>query len=282
MRIVGYIVGALVVLISLPLVLTGIVAIVVSSGFDVPLNGMTAPSKVVAIVSPEFTLKPGDLPSQVSDASVGLRITPAAGAAPLFVGLAPSQDVKRYLRNTTIAHPDLPKDANGNGTPPDPQTVLTGDGITMDLQIETGKRAKVAPPATRRFWIQQADSANGTITLRPADLEGKDVRVVVMRADGRPGLAFDAVATLHIPLAQKVGLILLAVGIALLALGAGLIVLLAVRGSRRKRVASGAAATSAPTAAPSASAATSATTDGPAPAVDTTPEPPAGAADPPA
>jgi hypothetical protein len=232
MRIVGYIFGALLVVIALPLLILGIGAIIVGGGFDVPLKGMTAPPKVVAVVSPEFTLKAADLPSQVRDASVQLKVTPTAGGAPLFVGLASSADVKRYLRNATIAHPDLPKDANGNGQPPDPQTVVSGDGVTMQLAVEPGKRKKVAPPGTKAFWIRQADTASGAIALSVPDLDGKDVRVVVMRADGKPGMAFDAVATIHIPVIRPIGIGVLAAGIVLVALGAGLIVLIATRGRR--------------------------------------------------
>mgnify|MGYP006278758537 CR=1 FL=1 len=229
MRIVGYIVGAFLVVIALPFVLIGIGAIIVGGGFDVPLKGMTAPPKVVAVVSPEFSVKSADLPSQVRDASVTLKVTPTTGGAPLFVGLAKSADVKRYLRNTTIAHPDLPKDANGNGTPPDPQTVIAGDGISMNLTIEPGKRKRVAPPETKAFWIRQADTASGAIPLSIADLDGKDVRVVVMRADGKPGMAFDATATIHVPVVRPIGFAVLAGGIIVIVLGAGLIVLLATR-----------------------------------------------------
>ena len=149
MRIVGYIVAVFLILIALPPLILGIGAIAVGSGFDVPLKGMTAPPKVVAITSPEFTLKSADLPSQVRDASVTLRVTPTDGSAPLFVGLAPSKDVKRYLRNTTVAHPELTQDATGKEQPPDPQSVALGDGITMDLAVEPGKRAKVAPPTDK-------------------------------------------------------------------------------------------------------------------------------------
>ena len=229
MRIVGYIFGAFLVVIALPFLIIGIGAVIVGGGFDVPLKGMTAPPKVVAVVSPEFTLKAADLPSQVRDASVTLKVTPAADGAPLFVGLASSADVKRYLRNTTIAHPEPPKDANGNGAPPDPQTVIAGDGISMDLTVEPGKRTHVAPPGKKTFWIRQADSASGAIPLSIADLDGKDVRVVVMRADGKPGMAFDATAVIHVPIVRPIGFAVLAGAIIVIALGAGLIVLLATR-----------------------------------------------------
>lgn len=234
MRVVGYIFGGLLTLLALPFIIIGIGAIIVGGGFDVPLKGMEAPPKVVAVVSPEFTLKAADLPSQVRDASVTLRVTPAADGAPLFIGLASSKDVKRYLRNTTIAHPDLEKDASGNGKPPDPQTVLTGDGVTMQLQVEPGKRTKVKPPTDKEFWIRQADSSSGSIALSVPDLDGKDVRLVIMRADGKPGMAFDATAVIHVPIIRPIGLGVLAGGLLVLALGAGLIVLIAVRGSRRR------------------------------------------------
>ena len=278
MRVVGYIAGALIVLVSLPFVILGIGALVVSRGFDVPLKGMTAPEQVVAIVSPEFSVKAQDLPSQVRDASVTLHIDPAAGTAPLFIGIAPSADVKKYLRNVTIAHPEPPKDANGNGQAPDPQTVLTGEGIDLQLQVEPGTRKKVAPPTKKDFWVRQADSASGDITLSIPDLDGKDVRLVVMRADGRPGMAFDATATVHIPILLPIGAGVLIGGIVVLALGAGLIVLIAVRGSRRR----GAVASAAAAAEPAAAAPLGAADDAPPPAVDKTPEPPAGDADPPA
>ena len=273
MRIVGYVFGAFVALISLPFIILGVGALAVSGGFDVPLKGMTAPPEVVAIVSPEFSLKAADLPSQVRDASVSLRVEPTADGAPLFIGIASSADVKRYLRNVTIAHPEPPKDQNGNGQAPDPQTVLAGDGVDLTLEVEKGKRKKVAPPATKDFWLRQADTASGDIRLSIPDLDGKDVRVVVMRSDGKPGMAFDATATVHVPILRPIGIGVLLGGLVVFALGVGLIVLIAVRGSRRSAAATG---TSAAPAAPSAPD---------APAVDTTPEPPdapPGGASPPA
>ena len=200
MRVVGYIVGILLILIALPPVLIGIGAIAVGSGFDVPLEGMTAPPKAVAIVSPEFTLKSADLPSQVRDASVTLRVTPTDGSAPLFIGLAASEDVKRYLRNAPVAHPELQKDATGKDQPPDPQSVVLGDGIAVDLVVEPGKRKKVAPPAEKDFWIRQADTSTGAITVSIPDLDGKDVRLVIVRTDGKAEIAADAVATVNVPL----------------------------------------------------------------------------------
>ena len=97
------------------------------------------------------------------------------------------------------------------------------------LTVEPGKRTHVAPPGKKTFWIRQADTASGAIPLSIADLDGKDVRVVVMRADGKPGMAFDATAVIHVPVVRPIGFAVLAGAIIVIALGAGLIVLLATR-----------------------------------------------------
>ena len=81
MKIVGIIIGGLIALFALPFLATGIGIvgwIGDGSGLNIPLNGLNAPKKVVAIVSPEFSVKASDIPSQVSDASVTFRVTPKA------------------------------------------------------------------------------------------------------------------------------------------------------------------------------------------------------------
>ncbi|MGI9116893.1 MAG: hypothetical protein ACR2JV_04570 [Gaiellales bacterium] len=243
MRIVGIIIGALIVLVSLPFVFMGIGMVAWlgdGSGLDIPLKGLNAPPKVVAIVSPEFSVKAQDIPSQLRDASATLHVTPQAGTAPLFIGLAPSQDVKRYLKGATIAHPEV-KQTSGTGSAsgssdgggaPDPQAIAMGDGAELQLTVDPGRRRKVAPPKTRAFWIRTADSASGDITVSLADLEGRNVRVVVMRADGKPGIAVDATLHFHAPILRTAGFIVLLIGLVILAIGAGLIVLLARRGRR--------------------------------------------------
>jgi hypothetical protein len=280
MKIVGIIIGGLIALFALPFLATGIGIvgwIGDGSGLNIPLNGLNAPKKVVAIVSPEFSVKASDIPSQVSDASVTFHVTPKAGGAPIFIGLAPAKDINRYLRNVTIAHvATLEQGASGTAQAPSATDVASGDGTDVQLVVEPGKRTRVAPPAAKQFWVRQADSATGDITVTLADLEGNDVRVVVMRNDGKPGLAVNASMSFHAPILKTVGWWVLGIGIALGLIGVGLIIwMIVLLGRPKKLPPTTPAATPMTTEASAATPAAAPTTPAAdAPAVDTTPPPP--------
>lgn len=257
MRIVGYALGGLLVLIGLPPLILGVgmaVWLGDGSGLDIPLRGFTAPPKAIAIVSPELGVKAEDLPSQLADASIDLRIVPPAGSPPLFIGVADASAVKRYLRRVPIATIEpvdaqgqpLGGDGNGNGSGkgngggsgsgPDPQAIVT-DGLRVRLVLEPGRRAKVALPAKQAFWISTIrPDANGVVRLTVGELSGRNVRVVVMREDAKPGIAADAAVQLHVPILRSAGLIVLLVGVVIVGLGALIIVLIA-RGGRRRAAA---------------------------------------------
>ena len=278
MKIVGIIIGGLITLFALPFLAVGIGIvgwIGDGSGLNIPLNGMDAPPKVVAIVSPEFSVKASDIPSQVRDASVTFHVTPKAGGAPIFVGVAPTKDIDRYLRNVTIAHVStLDQGASGTAQAPSATDVASGDGTEVKLVVEPGKRTRVAPPTAKQFWVRQADSATGDITLTLADLEGKDVRVVVMRTDGKPGLAVNASMRFHAPILKTIGWWVLGIGIVIGLVGIGLIIWMIVLLGRPKKLSptTPAATPVAMDAAAPAAAPTTPAAD--APAVDTTPPPP--------
>lgn len=234
MRVFGIIAGALIALCGITPVLfgVGIVGFVKDgTGFEIPITGFTAPTRAVAIVSPPFSLKASDLPSEVRDSAVLLRITPPAGNGPLFIGLAPATAVDKYLRKASIARfvqAEQPVGADDSVTVPNPQDVVQ-DGLPARLVLEPGPRKKVPPPATRTFWTRTVTNESGEITLTMADLEGTDSRVVVMRADGKPGIAADASLRLRIPLLLTLGWVSLLVGIVMVVLGIGLILLIALR-----------------------------------------------------
>ena len=247
MRIVGYIVGGLIILFGLtPLLLgIGIVGYVRDlEPLEIPLNGFQAPPEAVAVVSPEFSIDAADIPSELQNARLILQVSPAEGSGPLFIGLAPAKDLQRYLRNAPIATLEpvdetLPIDqGSGNGASsgseagPDPQVVLRGvqDGVDVDLVLEPGGRKKVPAPATRAFWTKTVEIAeDGRIEVSPADLQGEAVRVVVMRQDGRPGIATDASIRFKLPIVMTAGWILLVVGLVSVGIGALIVVLIAVR-----------------------------------------------------
>ncbi len=232
-RIFGIIVGVLIALTGLPILLGGIGLVAWvgdGSGIEIPLKGFTAPPSAVAIVSPEFSINTNDLPSQVRDAAVILRIIPTAGDGPLFLGIAPATKINRYLRNASTARLETSgTQTNGENQPPDPQQALT-DGVDVKLVLVPGKRKLVPAPTAMQFWTRSVlvDDA-GEITLTPDDLSGKNARAVVMRADGKPGIAASATAYFRVPFLTTIGWYLLLIGFVVMGLGIGLILLIVLR-----------------------------------------------------
>ena len=74
----------------------------------------------------------------------------------------------------------------------------------------------------------------------------RDVRVVVLRDDGRPGLAVDASMRFSVPFLSTVGWWALGIGSALGLLGLGLIIWMIVLLSRSKRPPAATSTTAAP------------------------------------
>ena len=234
MRVFGIIVGALIALCGITPVLVGagIVGYLKDgTGIEIPIKGFEAPKRAVAIVSPTFSFKASDLPSEVNDSAMLLHITPPPGEGPLFIGLGPATAVNRYLRRASIAHvkqTDQGANADGSATAPNPQDALQ-DGVPVRLVLDPGPRTSVPPPATRKFWTRTVTNDSGEITLTAADLQGTDLRIVVMRADGKPGIAADAALRFRIPILVTVGWVILLVGLVTIAIGVGLILLIALR-----------------------------------------------------
>ncbi len=233
MRIFGIIVGVLIALTGLPILLGGIGLVAWvgdGSGIKIPLKGFTAPPSAVAIILPVFSIKATDLPSQVRDAALILSITPTAGDGPLFLGIAPATKINRYLRNASTARLETSgTQTNGENQPPDPQQALT-DGVDVKLVLVPGKRKLVPAPTAMQFWTRSVlVDGSGEITLTPDDLSGKNARAVVMRADGKPGIAADATVHFRVPFLTTIGWYTLLIGFVVMGLGIGLILLIVLR-----------------------------------------------------
>ena len=137
---------------------------------------------------------------------VRLRVRPRAGED-LFVGIAPTRDVTDYLRGT--AHATV--------------TDLDYHPFHVDSTTDGGAR-RAAAPATQRIWAAQAHG-RGAQTLTWEVVDG-DWSVVVMNADGRPGVDAGVSAGANVPFVDEVawgalgtGAILLLVSVALLYAG---------------------------------------------------------------
>jgi hypothetical protein len=104
--------------------------------------------------------------------TVRIRATAADLAAPVFIGIAPAADVEGYLRG--VEHDDV--------------TAIDVDPVTVRYAPHSGG-APASGPAEQTFW-DASDVGTGTRTLNWTLATG-DWTVVVMNADGSPGVQAD-------------------------------------------------------------------------------------------
>lgn len=136
---------------------------------------------------------------------VRIRVTPASPGPPLFVGIARSTDVDRYLAGVD-------------------RTVVSEFWGNEVKPIGGGRLGPA--PGTRHFWAASSSGA-GTRSLvwKPAD---GTWTVVVMNADGRPGVDIGADLGARMPALPWIALGLLVAGVVFMA-GGVLLILGAIR-----------------------------------------------------
>jgi hypothetical protein len=145
---------------------------------------------------------------------VRLRVTPRT-SKDVFVGIARTSDVTRYLRGT--AHTSV--------------TDLDYHPFHADYATTGGAR-RAAPPATRHIWAAQAHGRGAqTVTWDVAD---GNWSVVVMNADGSAGVDAGVSAGANVPFLNEVAWIALGIGTVLL-LGSVALVYAGVRSPRGPR-----------------------------------------------
>jgi hypothetical protein len=140
-----------------------------------------------------------------------LKVAPATDK-PVFVGIARTSDVSRYLRGT--AHATL--------------TDVDTDPFSATYRTAAGDRSATAP-ASQRFWAASA-TGGGTQSLTWKIRSG-NWSVVVMNADGSSGVDAGVSAGADLPVLPALGWGVLGGGVVLLLAGGVLI----VRGGRGPR-----------------------------------------------
>jgi len=121
---------------------------------------------------------------------------------PLFVGVAHTDDVDAYVRGSAHA------------------VVRDFDFRPFEAEVDDREGGSLAPPATRDFWVASGD---GALDWKARD---GDWSVVVMNADGSPGVDAELDAGLSLPWLDEAGWGLLGGGLLVLA-GAAALVLVA-------------------------------------------------------
>ena len=139
---------------------------------------------------------------------VRIRVTPTSPGSALFVGIGPSTDVDRYLAG--MSH-TLISDFWGNGV----QAI--------------GGGTPASAPGTQAFWVASSTGPGArTLTWDPAN---GSWTVVVMNADGRPGIGARADLGATIPALPWIAVGLLAAG-AVFGAGGALLIAGAIRRRR--------------------------------------------------
>jgi hypothetical protein len=158
---------------------------------------------------------------------VRLEVAPR-GDEPVFVGLAPTDQVSRYLSG--VAHTSV---SDVDSWPFE---------ASYDESTVAGDR-RPAPPGEQRIWAASVQGA-GTQTLE-WDVEDGDWSLVVMNADGSRGVDAEVEAGAKVPFLNEIGWTAIGSGAVLMLAAAGLLAL----GIRTPRNRSGAGTSLAPAAA---------------------------------
>jgi hypothetical protein len=213
-RIAAVVIGALLILLSLPLLGGGGTALWADrtqreAGYaTTDVHQFSTSGSALATVSTELgSAGVGWLYAPALLDEVRIRVTPTGAAGgPLFVGIAPSADVTRYLAGVN-------------------HTVITEFFGDKTESVEGGRPS--APPASQDFWVASA-TGSGPQTLRWDPKDGSWT-VVVMNADGRPRIDVGADLGAKAPALPWIAVGSLVAGALLLA-GGALLVLGAFRG----------------------------------------------------
>ncbi|MFI6132488.1 hypothetical protein [Micromonospora sp. NPDC051141] len=174
MRFVRTIAGMLLLALGIPALLAGAGLWLTARHAD-PAGGFTArfepvrtPARAVVVTDVDALLR-ADLPA-ARTGQVRLRLAARDAGGPVFLGLAPTDQVRRWLAD--VPHSTVRRVAVTRGPLPvrlDPATA----GVAT------------AVPAGQSFWVRQGV---GSLQWRPAELGDRSLSLVVMRADGAGGL----------------------------------------------------------------------------------------------
>ena len=217
-RITALVVGALLVLVSLVLLGSGGTAVWADrtqrdAGYaTTDVHQFSASGSALSTVSTELgSSGVGWLyaPSLLGD--VRIRVTPTSAGGPLFVGIGRSTDVDRYLAGVN-------------------HTVITEFWGDKTKTVSGG--APASPPANQDFWVASSTgSGTRTVTWDPTD---GSWTVVVMNADGRPGIDIGADLGAKVTALPWIALGFLATG-AVFLVGGGLLIAGAILRDRAPR-----------------------------------------------
>ncbi|MFY1668749.1 hypothetical protein ACN27G_02130 [Plantactinospora sp. WMMB334] len=232
MRFVRLIAGILVLAIGLPVLLAGAALWTVSQrrGDDGAFGGTLDPIATDghAVVVPDLAALLGRDAPFLPTARSGLRLVARTGSEPVFIGLGPAAEVAAYLSGTSQARLDRVSVTRGSlpvrigpAEAPDPATEHPERRGLPERPGLSERPGLPGLPGEQDLWLS---SGVGALDLPADDLRGRRLSLVLMRPDGKAGVAADLRAEVRVGWLDPAGWALLATGGLLVLLG---IVLLA-------------------------------------------------------
>src|SRR3954451_20480816 len=166
--------------------------------FSTKTRALTTQNLDVNLDAPDWAVSSGTF------GRVRIDPRPATSAKPVFVGIARTRDVDAYLDQ--VQHDEV--------------TDVDVNPFTLDKTRRAGE-GRPAMPAAQTFWA--ASSSDG----RPLDwkVRSGEWSVVMMNADGSPGVHVDATVGAQVPFLRDLGWWLMIPGIALGTLALALVAL---------------------------------------------------------
>lgn len=172
MRLVRLVLGTLLVLVALPMVLAGTALWVAMQHRDADGRFSAGLDRVrtdgYAVVVPDVDALLRREAPFVRGGQTTLRVS---GAGRLFLGLAPSADVDRYLAGVPGARLTRVRLARGP--------------LPVELATVSGRGKPTEPPGDLRYWYAVGRPGSGGVTLSwsPSAVRGRHLALVVMNAD---------------------------------------------------------------------------------------------------
>jgi hypothetical protein len=191
------------------LLLAGAAVAIVSGGSLLLAFGLhgtirTAHSEIAtpanAVVSPVMAIASTNAAERLTGRTSLTASVRSLDASNVFIGIAAARDVDHYLAGASTTRV---QDWGSDAIALDPPRGHT--------------RAALAPPGTRTFWVAKGGAT--TVAALHWPVRDGQYRLVMMRADGRPGIAAAATAGIRAPAMTWSAVALLFAGLLLSALG---------------------------------------------------------------
>ena len=185
-------------------------AVVAVTGTDGTLSSghNTVSSTTSALVTEQGDIDEGGI-GFVADPSVEIAVE--GSGQPVFVGVGPADAVDRYLAGASV------------------ETVTDFEVRPFELttKVRDGS-ARLESPLDQSFWVAEADGRSAAETSWK--IRDGRYRIVVMNADGSPGIDVEGEVGVHVPRLTAVASTALAGGLILVVTG----IVLVIAGARSK------------------------------------------------